>query len=141
MNIKAKYLLEASLETLHFETKEWIEEVRFWVDELSILGDFVDHKIAHNNLEDQINKDLQRNVNSMLDSLSNEIVKNLLGHERYLSSLLSLDGNAKESMYREKHKEFAHQMIHLKGDIRTLKKRVFKFLARKEFGERHDFLT
>ena len=141
MNIKAKYLLEASLETLHFETKEWIEEVRFWFDELSILADFVDHKIAHNNLEDQINKNLQLNVNSMLDSLSKSNLQNLLGHERYLSSLFSLDGMAKEGMYREKHKEFAHQMIRLKSNIRTLKKRVFKFLERKEFGERHDFLN
>lgn len=140
MNIKAKYLLKASLETHHFETKEWIEEVRFWLDELSIFGDFVDHKIAHNNLEDQLNKDLQLNLNSMLDNLSKNTLQNLLGHERYLSSLFSLGKRTEESIYREKHKEFAQQMIHLTNDIRMLKKRVFKFLERKEFGERH-YLT
>lgn len=141
MNIKAQYLLEASLETLHFETKEWIEEVRFWFDELSILGELVDHKLAHNNLEDQIHKDLQLNLNSMLDCLSMGTLSSLMDHERYLSGLFELDDLSEEHKYRVAHKKFVQEMIHLKNDIRALKKRVLDFLERKEFGLRHDFLS
>ncbi len=139
MNIKAQYLLEASLETLHFETKEWIGEVRFWSDELGILDELVDHKIAHNNLEDQIHKDLQLNICSMLDRLSMGTLPSLMGHERYLSGLFELDDIGEGHIYREAHKKFVEEMIRLKSDIRTLKKQVFDFLERKEFGLRHDF--
>jgi hypothetical protein len=141
MNVKTAYLLQGSLETLHFETKEWIDEVKFWIDELTILSDLVDHKIAHNNLEDQIHRDLQLNMNSMLDLMSNGILHTLFGHENFLSSLFSTNENLNENDYREKHKEIALNMIRLKNDIKALKKRVFQFLEQKEFGLRHNFLS
>ncbi len=141
MNIKTAYLLQGSLETLHFETKEWIEEVKFWIDELTILEDLTDHKIAHNNLEDQIHRDMQLNMSTMLDHLSNRILHTLFGHESFLSSLFKVNEKLDENEYREKHKEIALNMIHLKNDIRTLKKKAFAFLEQKEFGLRHNFLS
>jgi hypothetical protein len=133
MNVKTAYLLQGSLETLHFETKEWIDEVKFWIDELAILSDLVDHKIAHNNVEDQ--------MTSMLDLLSNGILHRLFGHETFLSSLFRSNEKLNENEYREKHKEIALNMIRLKNDIKALKKRVFQFLEQKEFGLRHNFLS
>lgn len=139
MNPKVKYLLDAGLDTLHFETVEWLEDVRFWCDEMRIFSDMVDHKIAHNNLEDQIHKDLQLNLHTMLHRLSLGTLQDLEGHERYLSGLFELDDTSEDNVYRNTHKKFAQQMIHLKNDIRALKKRTFDFLERKEFGLRDDF--
>lgn len=139
MNIKTQYLLEASLETLHFETKEWIEEIRFWYDELRILIELVDRKIAHNNLEDQMHKDLLLNVTSMVNRLNDQNLKDVLDHERYLASLFLLKDKVNDGAYRERHKKIAQDMIKLKINVRSLRKQVLDFLERKEFGLRHEF--
>lgn len=128
MNIKAKYLLEANLETLHFETMEWFEDVRFWLHKIRILGELVDRKIAHKNLEAQVQKDLESGLQSLLVLLAEETLQNLLDHEKYLSSLFSMKGISKDGVYRETHKKIAQDMIRLKIEVRELKRQVFDFL-------------
>ncbi|WP_431160750.1 hypothetical protein [Flagellimonas beolgyonensis] len=133
MNIKNHYLLNASLETLHFETKEWIEEVRFWLDEIEILHTLVDRKMAQNKLEDQIHRDLQLNLRSLLDRLSDQTINELLEHERYLSGLISIKEVANQEAYRQNHGRISLEMVRLRRDVRALKIKVLQFLERKEF--------
>ena len=140
MDIKRQYLLGASLETLHFETREWIEEVRFWFDELIIFGDMVNQKIAYDNVENQIHKELELYLSSLLDRLFNSTLYELLKHEKYLSRVLSMNHTANEGAYRERHKTMAQNMIRLKKEIKEIKKRVFEFLEQKEFGLDYNFL-
>lgn len=128
MNIKAEYMLNAPLETLHFETKEWIGELLFYVDELKILEILAGRKMAQCNVEEQIYIHTTVSLKQILDRLSNGGVKELMDHEKYLSELLSVNGGATEADYRKKHRLISKHMIRSKEGVIMVKGSVFSFL-------------
>lgn len=134
MNPKAKYLLEAGLDILHFETKEWISEVRFYFDELKIFNHLISQRIGSSTMEGQGHKTLYRNLDGMLQKLSKEMLHELKAHETYLSELLDAETKGHDLDYRSKHKMISEKMEVLKEAVRDLKKAIFEYIKSNPFG-------
>lgn len=128
METKTKQILEPSLGTLHGETRKWIEEIQFYMDELTFINDLVKSKIGSTTYESQERKDLYRNVDDMLEKLSKELVLGLKSHDAYLSKLLDLKQDVHDDEYRARHKTMAKKLESLKLGLRELKKSIFAFV-------------
>ena len=46
LNPKTEYLLGAGLDVLHFESREWLDTIDFWKDEIRFFNDLLKHKEA-----------------------------------------------------------------------------------------------
>ncbi len=134
MNPKAKYLLEAALDTLHFETKDWIDETKFYFYELKFLNDLISDRIGRSTLEGQDHMTLYRNLDKMLHTLSEEMGHELTAHEAYLSELLDAKAKGHDLDYRSKHKTISKKMIVLKEAVRNLKRSIFEYIKVNPFG-------
>lgn len=141
MNIKARYLLEAGLEILHFEAMEWIEEAEFDIHELSVLGMLINSKNKADSVGEQKHQDLIHTIDKCLKRLGKELLPGLQAHERYLSGLLTEGTEINHPSYRGKHKAFSQKIIRLNMDIKRLKKEVYAFLVVGDHQQRHGFPT
>lgn len=139
MEIINSYQLEISLESLHFETKEWLEEVQFYLCELRLFNTMITHKKTRNALEEQIIADVMINIRAVMDEISEKIIKDLSAHEKYLSGIFlnSIDVNVKE--YRQKHKCIESQIRSLQKKIYFLKTRVYYIFKKEQFIYRHNY--
>ena len=134
MEKTTKQILEPSLETLHRETRRWIEDVHFYIDELTFLNDLVKGKIGSSTFESQDHKDLYRNVEDMLEKLSKELLLGLKAHDVYLSNLLDLKKNVDDEEYRARHKKIAMKLIQIEKGVRDLKKSIFAYVKKNNVG-------
>ncbi len=128
METKANQILEPSLENLHRQTREWIEDIRFYFDELTFLDDLVKSKIGSTTYGSQEHKDLYRNVDDMLEKLSKELLLELKAHDAYLSNLLDLKIYVNDEEYRARHKTMSKKLVALEQGLRDLKKSIFAYV-------------
>lgn len=141
MVLKTHYLLETSLESLHFETIEWREEVKFYMDELQLFFDMINHKNARNALESQIISDVELNIEVLLDKISKGILTDLTAHEEYLSELLLNNKIECDQKYRDRHKVIAKKVRTLKMSVVNLKKRVYRIFRKNQFRHRNNIFN
>src|ERR1700722_8561395 len=123
----AEHLLSASLESLHAETVNWIEEIAFWRDETAFLYSLelkdtlksvpVGEKVSIR----KIDNELVRLAGGDLDLLENEVEL----HQVSLYGLLTNISNTEEA-YRETHTALAAKIMQAEKRIRTLKSEIFR---------------
>ena len=123
----AEHLLSASLESLHAETVNWIEEIAFWRDETAFLYSLelkdtlksvpVGEKVSIRKIENE----LVRLAGGDLDLLENEVEL----HQVSLYGLLTNISNNEEA-YRETHTALAAKIMQAEKRIRTLKSEIFR---------------
>ena len=126
---KATLLLNAGLEVLHEQSREWLSEIAFWKDEAAFFYslmvkktlDFVpldsEKEISH------IEKEL---ISITADDL-NELQKSVERHESFLTDLLEYV-NKDPKNYREEHEKITNQITAFEQRFKTLKKEVFAFV-------------
>ncbi|MCG2459335.1 hypothetical protein K8352_01080 [Flavobacteriaceae bacterium F89] len=134
METKTKQILEPSLVSLHIETKNWIEDIHFYFDELTFLNDLIRKKIGSTTYRDQEHKDLYRNVDDMLKKLYGELLSELNAHEAYLSDLMDLKQNVNDEDYRSRHEAIERKLYALEQGLRNLKKSLFKYVRENDIG-------
>ena len=124
-NPKSEYLLGASLETLHAESREWLSEINFWSEEMSCY-----YKLLHRNVSiltfpttelAEIEKEMIRINSEDLIKIKGQIEK----HERELMDLMKNTSTAEEYEYRHKHRELLYEMYELRRIIRKFKEAIF----------------
>lgn len=126
---KSAYLLDASLEILHFESSEWLSEIAFWKDEIAFFQKLLE-KIApkaisaDNKLEME---HLQNEITLFRYEILDELKGSVLVHEKYLASLLDDSQKDSEQFYREKHKTIADQISGFAKEFKDLKSDIFSF--------------
>ncbi len=120
------YMLDARLEVLQEQSKEWLNEIAFWRDELKFFNSLFVKK-THNavplNAKNNIVKtenDLKQISSGELDELE-LIVKE---HEHFLADLLE-GTKGDEKSYREKHRQLSQKFYLFENRIKSLKKEVF----------------
>jgi len=126
---KNEYLLDASLDSLHTQSQEWLKTLEFWSDEMSFF-----YKLLHSRESREafpaldlaaIDKVLIKINSEELDSLRQGVIS----HERLLSSILKSTSVAEEQVYRETHRRLHEEMFRLERTIRSVKKEVFDFYS------------
>ena len=127
---KSDYLLNGSIETLHQQSNEWINEIQFWRDELAFFYALTVKKTLKGVPEkmkaiaEESEKEMIKLTGGELDNLLEKVLR----HENSLS--LVLDNKYEdEQSYREKHKHLAAKISEFEQRFKLLKKEVFKLIA------------
>jgi hypothetical protein len=129
---RAEYLLDASLESLHQESQDWIKEIAFWNDELAFFYKLLQKKEIKHSFPSKdlaaLEKELVRITSEQLEQTSAGIIS----HERLLSALTRSHSRNDERVYRDAHRKLLMDIFRLYAEIRSFKKNVFKFMMEHE---------
>jgi hypothetical protein len=119
------YQLDAPLEVLHAESREWMTELHFMKDESAFF-----YKL----IEKRESSDKARNLadaHRQLINLSNERLDKLIvdteSHERVLADVLKKN-LSDEKAYRYSHHEISRRIKELNSDMKNLKRNLFSSL-------------
>lgn len=123
-NPNSHYLLQASLEDLHVESREWENKIVFWQVELSFL-----YKLLHQN-EKKIHISQGKPLESkkQLDLIMGELEKlrmEVQSHERLLASLLKSNSFGELVDYRHLHRKLLHEIYDVDLRIMNSKSALF----------------
>ncbi|AUC75407.1 hypothetical protein [Olleya sp. Bg11-27] len=85
-NPKTDYLLGAGLDVLHFESREWLDTIAFWKDEIKFFNDLLKHKEASekNNSEYE---NMLKNLDKVHADLFDDLKQSVIEHEQLLSKI------------------------------------------------------
>jgi hypothetical protein len=127
---KTEYLLDASLATLHAESREWLSELNFWNEEMSCF-----YKLLHKNATSSgfptseladLEKEMIRITSEDLIRVKNEVET----HERTLGAIMKNTSFGEQRQYRERHKMILDDIYALQLAIRRFKKSVFALVKK-----------
>lgn len=125
---KTNYLLNASLETLHVESSEWLREINFWNDELNFFMKLIAIKREISGFPASELGKLEKQLTHITNQKIERLRKGVESHERLLSSLFKADTFGDEESYRYAHKKLLKEMYEVNKLIRDFKKDFFSFI-------------
>jgi hypothetical protein len=119
------YLPETSLENLHIDSREWLNEINFWTEEMSCFYKLLHKTISSTGFPPKelagIEREIIRINSEDLIKLKNQVER----HERELSMVLKNTSTTQEMEYRQRHQRLINDMYALHGTIRKFKKALF----------------
>lgn len=128
-NPKTKYLLGAGLDVLHYESKEWLNTIAFWKDEVKFFDNLLklkeSSKMKYPDFEKML-KDLKKIHVDLFKDLEDTIKE----HEQLLARILRAEKGLSDSNYREKHSQIKDRIKVFESDFRTFKKIVFDYVKK-----------
>lgn len=131
-NPQSSYVLRVDATALHQETKSWLQEIKFWEDELAFLYKLLHIKLSNNASPGEEYAGLDRDpmtLNSdILDAFKNKVQE----HERFLISILQTTSGQDEKGYRMKHLNLREEMIAMYPVIRSIKQGVSALIKERE---------
>ena len=126
-NPKAALLLGASLDILHFESREWMDTLEFWKDEVRFFEDLLKKKVSiDKNKQDYA--EMLKNLDKIHKDLFNDFEDDIMAHERLLSRLEQGEKGLSDGDFREKHSHLLGRMETFKIDFQQFKKIVFDYI-------------
>nr|WP_321227946.1 hypothetical protein [uncultured Psychroserpens sp.] len=125
-NPKMQYLLGAGLDVLHFESREWLDTIDFWKDEIRFFKDLLKKKEASekNNSEYE---SMLKNLNKIHTDLFNDLRESIVEHEQLLSKIELGEKGLSDNDYREKHRHLLSRMNTFTNDFKSFKRIVFDY--------------
>jgi hypothetical protein len=124
------YLLEVSIEDLHWESRDWLSEIRTWQEEVVFYQKLL-NKIQ-TRVKSQDAKTQWDHFQNILQEMQNNILlpyqRQLEEHEEYLYNLVVNKAVVNDQFYREVHKKYANQVKAFSSDFKQLKKKLFGFI-------------
>ena len=124
---KTIYLLEANMEVLHEESREWLNEINFWRDEIAFFYTLMVKK-AGKDFSPEKKEDIkyiQEEILSMTGKEFDDLEEAINQHENFLASLAESDFLDDERSFREKHKIISAMIDNFDKRIRKLKTKIF----------------
>lgn len=128
-NPKAKLLLGAGLDVLHFESQEWLDMIYFWKDEVRFFENLL-KRIEHSSDSEQNYAQMLKSLDRIHVDLFEAIEDDILEHEKLLSRLEKGEKGLADADYREKHRFLTARMDTFGNDFKTFKKVVFEFVKK-----------
>jgi hypothetical protein len=127
LNPKIQYLLGAGLDILHFESREWLETIAFWKDEVRFFDNLLKKKEASENNNSDYEKMLI-NIDKIHRDLFEDLEDSIIEHEQLLSRIEMAEKGLSDNDYREKHKHLFSRMNTFKNDFKTFKRIIFDYV-------------
>jgi hypothetical protein len=122
----SQYLLEASLEVLHEQSREFLKEIDFMKVEISFFSKLLNKNAGKQFPTEQaaaLGKRMVKFVGASLPDLR----KKILEHERMLSTIIQTNKLGRQETYRQKHRDLTKEVGMTREKFRRLKKKVFSF--------------
>jgi hypothetical protein len=129
-NLKNVFLLGASLEILHQESREWMDIVGFWKDETKFFEDLLNKK-QPSDKDKALHAQLIISLKNVSLELLNTLEDDIKDHEKLLSSLIKESKGISDWTYREKHKQLKTRIEKINKDFNTFKKLIFTYVKSK----------
>jgi hypothetical protein len=128
----SKYLLEASIDSLHAESLEWLKEIDFWKEEMTFFYKLLHTKNTFAGFPSEelasIDKELIRINSDKLDKIKKEVQD----HEQMLTSILKTPTLIGKEKYSERHYNLHLEIFSVSELIRDIKRIVFSFAKKYE---------
>jgi nitroreductase len=128
-----KYLLETGMEELHKQSKEWLNKVLFWCDEVDFFYSMIEEKkkkivplLVQNKIW-HVEKELAKNFGSELFELQKAIEE----HESKLRTLV-LENGKEEGAFRIAHQQTAKNFLRFEKNFILLKRHMIEMIEQVE---------
>jgi len=128
MNSKTDYLLEASLESLHAESMEWLNEIDFWSDEMTFFYRLLRKNQSNKAFPTAELAAVEMELVSLTSDKVNKLRNEIQSHERSLSAVMKNTSSGEEEGYRAKHRQLVKDINETYILIKAFKKEVFSFV-------------
>ena len=128
---KTIYLLEADLEVLHEESREWLNEINYWRDEIAFFYTLMVKKADKNSFRENKNEliHIQEELLKMSGKEFGDLEAVINQHENYLD-LLATNFLKNDRVFRDKHKAISFQIREFDIRIRNLKNKIFSLVKK-----------
>jgi hypothetical protein len=127
LNPKEQFLLGAGLDVLHFESREWLNTIAFWKDEVKFFGDLLKRKESSKKSNPDFEKMLN-NLDKIHVDLFEDLEDSIREHEQLLSRIERKEKGLSDYDYREKHKRIKNRIAVFESDFKSFKKIVFDYV-------------
>ncbi len=128
---KTEYLLQASLEVLHEQSLEYLNEIAFIKEEIAFFNTLLNKNAGRQFPSEQsaaFGKELVSFNSGVVSVLQNKIME----HERWLSDIIKTDTLGRQESYRNIHREVTEEMNACHKRYFQLKKSIFSFVKSQE---------
>ena len=125
------YLLDSSVEVLHRESLEWLEEIEFMKDESAFFYGLINRRLKtpYDPLNAEELKSIENHLifisANMLAMLHDSVVK----HEKFLTKMIE-SVKQDEQSYRSRHAILASKFTDYKKEFKELKRKIFSVVER-----------
>ncbi|NRS88456.1 hypothetical protein HNQ02_001370 [Flavobacterium sp. 7E] len=126
LNPKAQFLLGAGLDVLHFESKEWLDHINLWKDEITFFNVVLKKKSTSEKSDSNYQKILN-NIDTIYNDLFQDLEQSIIEHEKLLSKIEKGDKGLSDNDYREKHQQILLRMNSFTKDFVKFKKMLFDY--------------
>jgi hypothetical protein len=123
---KTEYLLQASLEVLHEQSREYLKEIDFMKVEISFFSKLL-NKNAGKQFPTEQAASLGKKMVKFVTSALPDLRKKIMEHERWLSDMIKTNTLGRQESYREIHRDLTKEMAMCRDNFTRLKKKVFSF--------------
>ena len=126
LNPKTEFLLGAGLDVLHFESREWMDTVDFWKDEVRFFNDLLKKKEVSKKNDPEYEMML-KNLDKVHTDLFDDLEVSIVEHEQLLSRIELAEKGLSDDDYREKHHEISLRMADFTKEFKAFKRVVFDY--------------
>lgn len=128
LNPKKQFLLGAGLDVLHFESREWLDTIAFWKDEVKFFDHLLKRKETSNKNNNPEYKKMLINLEKIYTDLFEGFEDNIIEHEQLLSRIELAEKGLSDNDYREKHRKISSKITSFKVDFKIFKSIVFEYV-------------
>lgn len=124
------YLLQQTVEDLHFENVQWLSKIDFWETELNFFYKILikSAKVDSNDSDDHIIEGLIKKYSHFQKASIRKLKEDVLEHERYLSKIDEKKTDLGYNGYKEKH-ALLEELVNDSGKkIKSLKKELLSLV-------------
>ncbi len=127
---KSEYLLDASIESLHAESKEWLRDIEFWKDEMTFFYNILNKKEVKTAFPTNELAALEKKLISIDSDKIATLRKQVQSHEQTLMRFVKTLLQDEEETYRETHRVLLNEIYTIASLIKDFKKEVFSFVQK-----------
>ncbi|WP_431160749.1 hypothetical protein [Flagellimonas beolgyonensis] len=131
---KDNNVTETTWDRMYAESRAWVGDVEFYIVELNFLNSLVTEMIGSTTFEGQDHKNLFRNLEGLLQTLNQEVLREVKAH---LNTLSDREGNKTVPVdpgVAMRHGKIGKRMDTIKKAVRQLKTAVFDYVKDDPFG-------
>jgi hypothetical protein len=125
-NLKKELLLGAGLNVLHFESKEWLDTIQYWKDEITFFNNILKKNEISKENKPEYEKML-KNLDKIHTDLYDDIEDSIIEHEKLLTRIEHSEKGISDYDYREKHRHISSRIDTFTKDFKTFKKTIFEY--------------
>jgi len=117
------YILEASLETLHEQSVNWLNTIKLWEDEGQFYLDFLENKLF-NQITSEDKSRIEEILHEVIGNNTEAFKTELSVHERELNRIIEGELDARD--FRLRHTGMVHRFVEFETQLKLFKKSVLE---------------